>query len=261
MDLTTGYSMTLPIFQAEVRAGSVVPIPTALVGTCFALGDTYMITAGHVAATTTDVENRVLVVGVYRPDNKFDIARVIDIEPLTGDVAILRVHFESSQIEGRFNRFRWNETPLNPFTQVRSVGYAYGVHNVEEQRFTIVRGFEGHIVSRLAQFKPLGMSGAAFGVYELSFGAPRGLSGSPLLNAQGTVTIHGVVIGNSQSRMMVFREEERVQTGQTRIVEQYEMLTLGVAVTASEILAQESELLEGTIRNHLTHYGLIDEST
>lgn len=113
-------------------------------------------------------------------------------------------------------------------------------------------------MSRLTEFKPVAWAGPAFPAYELSFAAPRGLSGAPLLNTRGTVFLHGVVIGNSQSRVPVFRSEERVSDGSSAtIVEQYEALTLGIAVEASTILTQTSKLLGKSVREHLADHGLI----
>src|SRR5918994_343705 len=260
MVLTSGYSIALPIFQAEIHAGQIIAVPTALVGSAFALGDNYMITAGHVAARLTD-ENRTLVVGLYRPDTEFDVAPVIEVEHLGCDLAILQIDLNPSHSADRFHRFGWSTAPLVPFTQVRSVGYAYGVHHVEDRRFTIVRGFQGHIVSRLTQFKPAGMSEPPFEAYELSFVAPRGLSGSPLTNVAGRVVIHGVVIGNSESRMLIFRDEELVQSDRTQIVERYEALTLGIAVPASEVYGQSSHLLGATVYDHLRQHGLLADDS
>jgi hypothetical protein len=259
--------MSLPVFQAEVRGTQLSTIPTALIGTCFALGGDYMITAGHVAATTHDVANRMLVVGVYDSNttdiydsNTTDIytLRVVQVEQLPCDLALLQVEFILPEMSRWYHRFRWSAAPLNPFTPVRTVGYAYGVQHVGERVFTIVRGFEGYIVSQLNEFAPVGYSGTPFEVSELSFAAPRGLSGSPLFLSAGTVTVHGLIIGNSQSRMTVFREEEQVKSEDTRtIVERYEMLTLGIAVPASEIIAQRSQLLGGTVLDHLNQHELM----
>jgi hypothetical protein len=260
MVLTSGYSMSLPIFQAETKAGQIIPIPTALVGSCFALGGNYMMTAGHVAPSATD-ENRTLVVGIYRPDTGLDVATVTDVEQLGCDLAILRIDLDQSQMVDRFHRFGWSDAQLDTFTPVRSVGYAYGVQHVEDRHLTIVRGFQGHIVTRLARFKPAGMAGPPFEVYESSFVAPRGLSGALLTNTVGKAVIHGVVIGNSESQMMIFRDEERVQTDRTHTVERYEALTLGIAVPASEVFGQTSQLLGSTVYDHLNQHGLLAESS
>ena len=114
-------------------------------------------------------------------------------------------------------------------------------------------------MSRLDEFKPVGWAGSAFPVCELSFAMPRGLSGAPLLNSQGAVFVHGVVIGNSEARMLVFRSEERLTHGAVvAVVEQYEALTLGIAVEAKAVLTQTSTLLGKTIREHLVEHHLID---
>ncbi|MBI1743261.1 trypsin-like peptidase domain-containing protein [Candidatus Acetothermia bacterium] len=258
MDMTSGYSMALPVMPAKVLDEGRFQITASINGTCFSIGGPYMLTAGHVIAIKPKSESDALVVGIQGPDGFFKAAKVIDAELLPCDLGLLRVEFVFPESENWFHRLKWSEHPLQPLETVRSAGYAYGMHIVEEHQSVVVRAFQGHIVSGLNNFKPLGMEGRPFSVYELSFMAPRGLSGAPLLNASGTVVVHGVVIGNSESRMVVFRsQEQEAENGKTSSFEQYEALTLGVAVQAEEVLQQSSLLLGTTIREHLERYELL----
>jgi len=255
--LTSGYSIALPVFSAVPAPGEAYKIEGEVCGSAFALGDEYMLTARHVLLEASAGEHQ-MVVGLQAPDGFFKAARVVEAEPLHADIAILRVEFVVAGSDKWFNRFKWREAPVEPFEPVRVVGYGYGIHRVDDRQSLVVRGFQGHVVSRLNEFKPVGWTGPAFPAYELSFSAPRGLSGAPLLNSQGTVFVHGVVIGNSESRMLVFRSEERVHEGTTATtVEQYEALTLGIAVEASTVLAQRSALLGKSIREHLVDHALL----
>lgn len=262
MDMTSGYSMILQVMPAKVLNDGRFLISASITGTCFSIGGPYMLTAGHVAATKSTSESDALAVGIQGPDGFFKAAKVIDAELLPCDLGLLRVEFVFPESERWFHRFKWSERPLQPLETVRSAGYAYGMHIVEEQQSVVVRAFQGYIVSGLNNFKPLGMKGHPFNVYELSFMAPRGLSGAPLLNAHGTVVVHGVVIGNSESRMVVFRsQEQEAENGKTTSFEQYEALTLGIAVQAEEVLQQSSILLGMSIRKHLEKYELLSSQS
>jgi hypothetical protein len=217
-----------------------------------------MLTAGHVVSSIDRSSGNAIIVGVQGPDTYFQAAYVTEAELIGADLGLLKVDFVIPGSDRWFNRFRWADSPLDAFTRVRAVGYAYGMHRVEDRQSIVTRGFEGHIVSTLNEFKPLGSAGGPFSVHELSFMAPRGLSGAPLLNASGKVTIHGVVIGNSETRMMVFRSEERVaEPTATATVEQYEALTLGIAVAAGDVLSRESRLLGTSVRDHLEAHNLL----
>lgn len=256
--LTTGYSISFPVFSAVEVPGEAYKIEGEVQGTAFALGAEYMLTARHVLVAASSGGQYQVVVGLQAPDGFFKAARVADSEQLDADIALLKVDFVVPGSEGWFNRFKWREAPIEPFELVRSVGYGYGLQVIDDRRSVIVRGFQGHVVSRLDEFKPVGWVGKPVPAYELSFAAPCGLSGAPLLNSQGNVVVHGVVIGNSESRMLVFRSEERVgESSGVSTVEQYEALTLGIAVQASVVLNQTSKLLGMSVREHLAAHGLI----
>jgi hypothetical protein len=108
------------------------------------------------------------------------------------------------------------------------------------------------VVSELVDFKPVGGRGLGFRAYELSFGAPRGLSGAPVFRNTESVQISGIVIGNSQSRMSILETEEVSDDGSSRtVVQQFESLTLGIAVQAAEVFEMTSELAGGKLGEHL----------
>ena len=136
------------------------------------------------------------------------------------------------------------------------MGFPYGTLRVDEKLKSVQRVFQGYVVSRIIEFKPVGVSGNPYAVYELSFAAPRGLSGAPLLNAAGSLLLHGMVIAHSESKMIVFHSEEVVKEAwETTVVEHHEVLRLGVAVTADHILGSESRLLGGLVRDFLGSNG------
>jgi hypothetical protein len=92
----------------------------------------------------------------------------------------------------------------------------------------------------------------------LSFSAPRGLSGAPLLTNDELAVVKGVVIGNSQSKMQVLSETER-QSGSDwgKTTEVYESMSLGVAVRSVVVASLHSLLLGRTIGDHLREHGLL----
>jgi len=58
--------------------------------------------------------------------------------------------------------------------------------------------------------------------------------------------------------MLVFRSEERVtEATSTSVVEQHEVLCLGVAVASDFVLGMRSQLLQGVIRDVLQAAGLV----
>jgi len=251
-NLISTYSISFPIIAAEKVINERYLISGDICGTAFALGTEYFMTAGHVASSAPHSNNQQLVIGILGPDGFFKAAPIIETEDIGTDIALLKVRFPFPESEKRVQRLKWSEKSIDTFEHIRVAGYAYGLHVVGENKSVVIRGFQGHVVTSLLEFLPPGMKGKPFKVYELSFAAPRGLSGSPLLNCHGTILIHGVLIGNRESRMSVFRDEEKVSDQQGVIcVERYEALTLGIAVTANEILPRESRLLNGSIREYL----------
>lgn len=259
VNMTSGYSVSLPVFSAEMTGKQEFKLSGEIRGTCFSIGENYMLTAGHVASGLSCVPGSCAVVGLSNPDSRyFKGALVDDIEALSCDIGLLRVKFIVPESADWFYSLKWAEHDLNPFDNVRCLGFAYGMHTVEDSKSCVQRAFQGHIVSNLLQFKPLRYKGKPFAVYELSFGAPRGLSGSPLLNSHGTLTLNGLIIGNSESRMLVFQSEEREASEKSEtIVEQYESLSLGIAVRADQIFKLNSRILGTTIGEYLRSRKLV----
>lgn len=258
MDLTTGYTLSFPVFSGLDVSGERFKIEGEVLGTAFSLGDDFMITAGHVLREA-QARGHSIVVGLSQPDGFFKAAKVTDSEQLQADISIFKVNYVYPESRNWFHGLKWRDNSLNPYCRIRSVGYGFGMHTVDDEKQVIVRGFEGHIVSVLSIFKPIGWIGKPFEVYELSFLAPCGMSGAPLLNSMGNVEVQGIIIGNSQSKMLVFRHEEKIKdSGNYTSVEQYEVLNLGIAVTAKVVLQQNSRLLGGSIRDYLTKQSLIE---
>jgi len=165
----------------------------------------------------------------------FHEARITDMEQLSADVGL----FEIEPGQGRlwFGRIPWARKHLTDDDRVRTFGFPYGLNQVAGQQTLVLRSFGRQPVAHLKQYLPPGLIGAPFGAYELSFTAPRGLSGAPLLTKGHNYAVHGVIIGDAQYSMLVHQQSdiERTDDGsrtETKTVERYESLSLGVAVDA-----------------------------
>ncbi|MBI4518410.1 MAG: trypsin-like peptidase domain-containing protein [Deltaproteobacteria bacterium] len=242
-----GYAITFPIFLVTQGEGGKFVRSGDVVGTAFAVHDAFMITAGHVAKEIGAAGARFGVVGLADPfTGDFKGARIVDSEVLPCDVAIIQVEFDLPDSASWFQRPKWRQAALKPFDLVRALGFPYAMRRIFGRSVPVQRGFQGHVVSHLQDFKPMGWDDPGFPIYEVSFAAPRGLSGAPLLNSDGEVS--GIVIGNTETKMLVFESEETMTepTGMTR-VERYEALRLGIAVDAKFVLGAQSRLLQASI--------------
>ncbi len=215
-----------------------------------------MITAGHVAERIAFKPDDCAVVALTDPDESYIAAPVVELDALPHDLALIRVQFLQSNHAEFFIRHKWTGFNLQPLDDVQSWGFAYGHQEVMSLVFGVQRAFKGYVVCNRPGWQRLGTNDIPFPVYELSFQAPRGLSGAPLLNADTIPTVFGVVIGNSESRMLVHHSTEVDAGGEQRITEQYESLTLGIAVRSDAILRLKSKLITGTIGEHLESKGL-----
>jgi hypothetical protein len=250
--LTSGYSISFPVLHARQLPNDVFYTEGEVEGTCFSLGNGFMLTAGHVARAIGS-GGLSGVVGLAEPSGKrFKAAPVVDIEELPCDLSVIRVAFVYQESASWFHTLRWLRRPLNPFELVRCCGYPYGLHVVEKDKSVVQRAFQGYIVAALDEFKPLIYQGKPFSAYELSFPAPRGLSGAPLLTSAGEPHVTGIVIGNSKASMLVLETEEIERNStEKKTLQVYESLSLGIAVQATDIYPAVSKLLGGTIGDYL----------
>ena len=246
----TTFAISLPVHLGTETEAGLVQSNGPIEGTAFPLGGEFLLTAGHVVEeliASQAAGRGVPTVGIVHPESFEHLGiRISEFEVLAKDIGLLRVNFDSRDQENWLFPLFWD-----PFTHtlgeaVRSPGFAYGDHRVGDARYLVQRSFQGSIVANIDAYLPVGYSCDPFGVFELSFAAPRGHSGAPLLHMNGRVM--GVVIGNSKSRMRILDSEDIDESSGTRtIIEQYESLTLGVAVRAADVLAMHSSMLNKSI--------------
>lgn len=222
--------IVLPVIAGRKYAHAEFPCQMAgagVFGTAFLHPDGWFVTAAHVVHAAAAFETFGLGFLPYpgyagswhfAPVTEFKLYPEIDLAILRADASgVLSL--------------QWHTEDLGIFAAVDSLGYPYA-YNPQEQLIR-PRGFRGSVVSdsTLDEF-PARPSG-----YEVSFAAPRGLSGAPLLHRHdGDVLVAGVIVGNRSTQMLVFRDSERlVENGSETIVEHYESLQLGIAVRVSEL--------------------------
>ncbi len=254
-------SVALPIFTAHKTENNSFLLTGNLVGTCIPLGGEFMLTASHVASEFQSRASKTVgVVGLYNPNTQaIKGAQIIEHEILSCDISIIKVDFSFQDSKNWIQPLPWRKSKSYIFEDIKCFGYPYGLYNVDKNKSIVLRGFKGYIVSNINAYKPIGYEDIPFSAYELSFQAPRGLSGSPIIS-EPQAQILGIVIGNSKSSMLIFdNEETEEESGKKTIVQHYESLSLGVAVSANEILGQNSALLGSQISDFLLQRDLLFE--
>jgi hypothetical protein len=249
----------LPVFHAESTDGPHWQLlPRMIYGSCFPIGPEYMLTARHVAETI-EGSSRILAIGWRDPGNdRYSGLPVTDTEVFAHDVALLRVALIPPEAGGYFEALHWRDEDLSGFDAVRCWGYAYGAHRVESRDLVVPRCFDGIVSAHLYELLPLGLEARGekpFPAYELSFQVPRGLSGAPLVHPVGDIKVCGLVIGNSEHKMLVFQSEETEEAGTKTSYKHWESLSMGVAVTATALYRLKSSMLGMTIGDYLAANG------
>jgi hypothetical protein len=254
----TSNEVVVPIILADQLEGPLYAVTPMVHGTGFSIGGGACLTAGHVAAELlARPAERSAVLG-FHYEGTWIGAEVVDAEVLPADVGILKFAPKEGVVYEQPPAFQWSLAPLPIFFPVKTVGYPYGSSIIEGTLHIMSRGFQGHIVSAPPKYLPVGFKEPAFPVYELSFAAPRGLSGAPLFTGETPTVVRGLVIGNSESAMQVHRSTERVSEGEiTNVYEYFEYLHLGVAVQSQHLVTLRSRILGGTILSHLHTHGLL----
>jgi hypothetical protein len=215
-----------------------------VIGTCFSIGGGYFLTAAHVLQDAYQCKWS----GISFPyEGRWQGSPFLDTEILEDlDIGVFKAETPNIKL------LRWNDKSYPMLQAVQSIGYPYAV-DFKNIRLT-VRGFAGHIVSE-QNFHDLKGKPR---IYELSFQAPRGLSGAPLFTVEKGMTVSGLIIGNRTTEMLIYSDKEIISDGKSeKIVERYEALQLGIAIQSIAILDINYTVLGGTLRKHLANHGLI----
>jgi hypothetical protein len=212
-------------------------------GTAFGIGGGMFLTAGHVLECSKQHEDWGLG---YTRDSLLVRAAITDAVALPDhDLAVLRANVPIAR------NARWDMSLLPLLSDVISVGYPYALDSASYE-FSI-RAFKGYVVSsgrfsRLPNRPPH---------YELSFQAPRGLSGAALWSPGDDPAIRGIVIGNQSTELLVFSSRERVVEDRETVVERFEAMQTGIALQAIALRDIKCRLLPESLGAHLASEGLM----
>lgn len=258
------YELALPIISTNKTPTSEHPTLKHIFGTCFSIGVGFFLTAGHVGEEliNADIEGDQCIAFRTSENALPNILWIGHVEVLENDIAIIAIKNFSLITEPEFLRgirtLPWTTRLLRPLDIVRTHGYPYGVippdASGQPSSGMLQRSFQGHIVSSIHEYLPFGIEGKPFPVIETSFNAPRGLSGAPIVfvGDNDVSFLAGVVLGNSQSSMIVHDSEEYIQeNGETIKHTIEERLSLGLATRNDGVLGLNSNLLGRTIEEHL----------
>jgi hypothetical protein len=212
-------------------------------GTAFSINNGYYLTAGH---TIKNIKADGRIPGLaYCPSTEYFTSEIKDIEFHNNfDICIIKSEIPISKC------FKWEENDLKYLANILSAGFPYALDT--EKNVINLRAFKGYIVSR----SPFSVLKNKQQIYELSFQAPRGLSGSPIIYTS-SLKIAGIIIGNISTKMLIFSEEEVLNSEEKKTIERYELLQFGIAIRALSLFNTHSRLLNDTIYNYLHKNDLI----
>lgn len=230
------FEFVFPLF-AGPKSGDIKTVT----GTAFSIGGDRFLTAGHCIRESEKQGWTGLGAGDGDTWKIFETGSIAVDDDL--DLAIIEAKLPAHKSYG------WQADIVEMNDSVHSVGFAHGYD--PERKALGFRAFAGTVVGttkfrRLLKKTP--------GIYELSFACPRGLSGAPLYLPGAQPTICGYVIGNESMEMEVYRDKEVVDDA-TYI--RFEALQLGIAIRTAEVLGVTSDLLGGTLEEHLKKHKLL----
>ena len=250
------YDIAFPVITAECTSPGEYDLVGEVLGTAFLLGSGFLMTAGHVIQALS-ASSREPMLAIPRPGEPGGpwVTRIQKTELLGSDLGIIQV---STQGGGDAIEpiLPWYGQAVDAFDNLWSVGYAYGLLLVGDQKQFHQRIFRGHSVGKASRHELSTDGDRCSAVYELSFQTPRGLSGAPLIgdfgeNGRKPIVV-GVIVGNSSQSMVVHRRREVDASGlQVSVYEIHESLSLGIAIQARHALGLESTLLDSTIGDFL----------
>lgn len=237
-------------------------IDNIIYGTATRLNANYFVTAKHVVdhSCADNKEMRLLV-----PNYKNDVYETWQckiIETFTDiDLALLQCDYEleiktdkipKNSVLSKFNfDLPDSNCKLNMFDNVASIGYPFGASfTTTGDLHFVARGYKGHIVANYKTFVgQLPLVQDDIWIYELSYSAPKGLSGGPLyVFLNNRTVLYGVVVANSYSELVSsLREKEESKETETETDHSYaliqqkeivhtEYLSHGIAVDIHELL-------------------------
>lgn len=233
-----------PIYGMKTIEGNLQPYE--IHGTSFYIGRNLFLTALHVTQYARQSEQtRIGYLGQAQPGCvKLHNYEIVE-EFINSDLALIKCD-EILTYENKPQAIKWSGIELLIFEEVRAMGYPHGYDAFKG--FTNSRGFLGTLVGEL-DFERSELDARC---YELSFQAPKGLSGSALLDKN--YKIHGVVIGNNEKEMFVFQDKFIIHEAGKQIERheiKNEVTFIGLAVSERHIFRLHSKYLGMSFHEYL----------
>lgn len=226
-------------------------IPFEIHGTCFYIGNSYFLTALHVAEYAKASEDRKIGFFSQTLNGCVNMSSYEVVEEFPeSDIALIKSE-EILKYDKKPKAFKWSGKELLIFEEVRSMGYPHGFDST--RGMSIGRGFSGTILSEI----PFERDNKKATCYELSFQAPRGLSGGLLLDK--SYNVHGIVIGNSEKEINVFFDETTIFSGDQKTIKTEianQKTFIGIAITERHIFKIFSSYLNKTFHDYLIESSL-----
>ncbi len=238
-----------PIYGLRNKDGDMTPFE--IHGTCFCIGMPYFLTALHVVREAKTSEQSQIGYFEQLSSNCVNMSDYEVCEEFPEhDLAIIKSEtiFTHNKKPKTFN---WKGNELLIFEDVRAMGFPLGYDAFKG--ISIGRGYSGTILCST----PYERGELKTNCYELSFQAPKGLSGGVLIDKW--YNIHGMIIGNSEKSMNVFYEKREYEDEGKKVkqVEEVNQTTfIGLAVKETQIFKIDSEVLCMTIHDYLKKVSL-----
>jgi hypothetical protein len=147
----------------------------------------------------------------------------------------------------------WASQGLNLLNDVVTFGYPHALDVTN--KVINVRGIKGHIIGT---GKRLYLDDPVFQAYELSFRAPRGLSGAPLLTDAPHIKVCGMIVCNGEYEMEVASHEVISEDGNKTIYTKVEVMHIGTAIQRSELIRASFDMVGGSIEEYLVQHQLLN---
>lgn len=224
-------------------------------GTAFCLGENYYLTAAHCIPRDLNEPN-CIGLGFPQPPNT-DIGIVPFVHAETWDEADIALVEVASPVPHSAS-VKWRFDTVTALHDVWTAGYPHAL-DIADLGFISQRAFKGYTVSHIP-FRRIGQE-QFHEAYELSFKAPMGLSGAPLISKEQNDPVIGMVIANRKTGLTLLEEEEITEDGLRKEVYQYMQVEhYGVAVSSREIGKWRPDRLGMTIENFVRERGLAIET-
>ncbi len=238
-----------PIYGLRDKDGAMIPVE--IQGTCFCIGKPYFLTALHVVREARTSEQTQIGYFEQLSSKCVNMSEYEVCEEFPEhDLAIIKSEAIFTH-DKKPKTFNWKGNELLIFEDVRAMGFPLGFDAFKGISYG--RGYSGTILCSTAFER----GELKTNCYELSFQAPKGMSGGVLIDKW--YNIHGMIIGNSEKSMNVFYEKRVYEDDEKKVkhIEEVNQTTfIGLAVKETQIFKIDSKEFGMTIHDYLKKVSL-----